>query len=210
MAKLKLFIDFWNFQLDWNGLVGKTAQGEPISIPWKNQLSRVLCEAVAKKGGESVTYAGTHVYASVDPAGDSGLGKFLHAMDSFPGYCVTVKKRKPRPGGIRCTNCQTEIIQCPSCQHRLRRTVEKGIDSAIITEMIQMGFDNVYDIAVLGSNDADLCQAVTFLQNRLGKHVYHLWFPGVGVDLRNASWDHFSIPDLLDELGVQAAITRPP
>jgi len=202
MAKLKLFFDFWNFQLDWNQLVGKTDEGEPIRIPWKNLLPQVLCTAVGRERGEQITYAGTHVYASTDPQGDTGFRKFLHAMDSFPGYSVTVKDRKARPGGIRCNQCKKEIIRCPTCQQQLRRTVEKGIDSAIITDMIQMGYDDIYDVGVLGSNDADLCHAIEFLQNRLGKPIYHLWFPKVGHDLRNACWDHFSMASLLDDLGV--------
>lgn len=208
MAKLKLFVDFWNFQLDWNNLVGKTDQDEPIPIPWKNQLPRVLCEAVGKKRNEPITYAGTHVYASVDPTGDTGLRKFLHAMDSFPGYSVMVKERKARSGGIRCTKCHTRIKTCPSCQERLRRTVEKGIDAAIITDMIQMGYDDIYDVAVLASSDADLSQAVKFIGNRIGRQVYSLWFPAVGHDLRNACWDHFPVTDLLEELGVQQATPR--
>lgn len=203
MARLKIFIDFWNFQLDWNHLVGKTESGDPIPIPWKNQLPRVLCEAVSKEHSESVAYSGTHVYASVDPRGDSKLRKFLHAMDSFPGYSVLVKERKARSGGVRCSQCLEKIEECPKCHARLRRTVEKGIDAAVITDMIEMGYDNVYDVAVLGSNDADMAQAVKFIGDRIGKPVYHLWFPKVGHDLRNACWAHFSMENLLDDLGVE-------
>jgi len=88
------------------------------------------------------------------------------------------------------------------CKKRLRRTVEKGIDAAIITEMVEMGFDGVYDIAVLASNDADLAQATTFIQNRIGKHIYNLWFPGKGDTLRNACWYYLPMPRLLSDLGV--------
>lgn len=204
MAKIRLFVDFWNFQLDWNRLVGKTEKGEPVRIPWESILPRVLCEAVGKKHGEKGTYAGTHVYASVDPTGDAGLKKFLHAMDSFQGYSVIVKDRKSRSGTIHCSECSNKIDNCPHCKARLRKTVEKGIDAAIITDMIQMAYDNTYDIAVLCSNDADLAEAVKFIQNRIGKPVYHLWFPDVGISLRNACWDHFLATSLLTDLGVSA------
>lgn len=202
MTKLKLFVDFWNFQLDWNNLVGKKETGEPIKIPWERELARVLCDAIGRTRGEAVGYAGTHVYASVDPSGDAGLRKFLHRMDSFPGYSVTQKDRLARPGGIHCRACKQQIVDCPLCKKRLRRTVEKGIDAAIITEMVEMGFDGVYDIAVLASNDADLAQATTFIQNRIGKHIYNLWFPGKGDTLRNACWDYLPMPRLLSDLGV--------
>jgi uncharacterized LabA/DUF88 family protein len=92
---------------------------------------------------------------------------------------------------------------CPKCNQTLRRTVEKGIDVAIVTDMIQMAYDNVYDIGVIGSSDADLCQAVKFINERIGKPIYHLWWKGRGVDLRNACWDHIEMGGLLGDLGVQ-------
>lgn len=200
--RAKLFVDFWNFQLDWNDVAGKDPQGKPRYIPWKDTFPNVVLDAAAKKLGEKLIYSGVHVYASVDPGGDASLRKFLHAMDSFPGYSVTVKERKSRASPIRCTNCKAEIETCPKCHERLRRTVEKGIDAAIITDMIQMAFDGVYDVGVLASGDADLCQAIAFIQNRIGgKKIYNLWFSGRGVSVRNACWDHINMGDTLRDLG---------
>ena len=70
--------------------------------------------------------------------------------------------------------------------------------------MVQMAFDKIYDVAVLASNDADFCQAVKFIQERIGKRVYHLWFPGVGVSVRNVCWDHIRMEELISALGVPA------
>jgi uncharacterized LabA/DUF88 family protein len=113
-----------------------------------------------------------------------------------------IKERKARPGGIRCKDCDTEIERCPKCSQVLKRTVEKGIDAAIITEMIQMAYDGVYDSAVICSADADLGQAIEFIQNRIGKQVFNLWFPGVGMTLRNSCWSHISADDLITKLGM--------
>ncbi len=125
-------------------------------------------------------------------------------MNSFPGYTAIVKERKVSRKGIRCTKCEHEIIQCPKCQSILRRTTEKGVDTTLAIDMIQTAFDNVYDIAILGSTDADLCPAVRFIYERTGKPVYNLWFPKTGHDLRNACYDHFPmtslIPDLVPEM----------
>ena len=199
--RAKIFVDFWNFQLDWNDIAGKDGKGKPIYIPWRDTFPKVIIEEVSKKHGEKLTYSGVHVYASVDPDGDASLRKFLHAMDSFPGYSVTVKERKARKGTIRCSSCQAEVESCPSCKQRLRRTVEKGIDAAIITDIIQMGYDGIYDVGVLASGDADLAQAITFIQNRIGKQFYNLWFTGRGVSVRNACWDHVIMTELLSPLG---------
>ena len=203
MSRVKIFIDFRNFQLDWNRIVGNDPKGQRIPIPWKDLLPSVLCNAVKTKVMEDVKYVGTHVYASVNKEGDEGLRKFLHAMDGFPGYSVTVKDRKANSRKIRCKNdkCKHQIGTCPKCNEPLNRTVEKGIDAALLTDMIQFAVDNVYDIGVLGSTDADFCGAVKLVNDRMGKPTYNLWFDG-GHNLRNACFDHFIMKDLLHQLGV--------
>jgi hypothetical protein len=106
--RTKLFIDFWNFQLAWNELVGKTDDDKPIKIPWKTQLPKIMCQAVTRAHGEGTArYSGTHVYASVTPtAKDSPLRKFLgNVMRSFPGYDVVVKERRARRRAFRCNHC---------------------------------------------------------------------------------------------------------
>lgn len=200
MTRAKIFVDFWNFQLHWNNVVGKTPKGDPIKIPWDKGFIAAVIGLLKSKRAEDVSYNGTHVYASVDPGGDAPLRKFLHVMDGFPGYAVSVKERKPTEKPIRCNRCKKEFELCPSCNEKLRRTVEKGVDVAIVTEMIQMAFDNIYDVGVVCSNDADLCQAIIFIQQRFGKQIYHLHQGGVGMSVRNACWDHLKLDDLLKAL----------
>jgi len=202
--RTKIFIDFWNLQLNWNQLVGKTADNQPIRIPWEPTLPQVLCDAVSDKLNEKATYAGVHVYASVAPDGDSGLRRFLHAMKSFRGYTVLVKERKARSQGIHCQSCKKTIEICPHCDNRLRGTVEKGIDAAIITDMIQMAYDDIYDVAVLATHDADMCAAVEFIQQRTKKQVFNLCFPRMGTQLRNVCWDHLKMTELMSALGVES------
>jgi hypothetical protein len=71
--------------------------------------------------------------------------------------------------------------------------------------MIQMAHDKVYDLGVLLSADADLCGAVEFIQQRMGVPVYNVWFPNVGIDLRNTCWGHLAMSDLLSEFGLSDA-----
>lgn len=65
--RAKLFVDFWNFQLDWNHLFGKSPSGRPIQIPWESKLPQVILGEVSKKEGTTIKYDGARVYASVDP-----------------------------------------------------------------------------------------------------------------------------------------------
>lgn len=194
--RVKIFIDFWNFQLAWNEYHQRKGAKEVVRIPWKPLLYQVLVREV----DPAATYAGTHVYASYDahnPA-DTGLRRFLNVMDGFPGYDVLVKERKPQ-SSIRCPSCRQSIGQCPHCRQTIQRTVEKGVDTALVTDLIQIGIDGHYDRAVLIAADADHVPAVEFLGGRM-KQITHAWFKGHAHELRNACWDHLLFDDLMSQL----------
>ena len=193
--RVKIFIDFWNFQLAWNTFHGK----EPVvKIPWSPRLYEVLVTSL----GDTAIYAGTHVFASFDPLSkkDLQLRKFLNVMDGFPGYDVVVKERKPQHH-LRCPNdgCRLEIRTCPHCGQEIRRTVEKGVDTALVTDLIRLGIDNHYDRAILIAGDADHIPAMEFLGSRLIQ-VTHAWFKGSSNELRNACWDHLHFDDLMPSI----------
>ncbi len=198
--RVRIFIDFWNFQLAWNEL--HRAQGRDpnvVRIPWEEPLPRVLTERTNAKA----QYVGTHVYASTDPHNptDQGLKRFLHAMDGFPGYNVTVKERRPA-SPVKCTNpaCRTRIDSCPACKQVIRRTVEKGIDSTLLTDLIRSAFDSTFDCAVLVTEDSDFIPAVRFIQERWTKQIVHCFFRGKSDELRNACWKHIFFDDMMSDL----------
>jgi uncharacterized LabA/DUF88 family protein len=196
--RVKIFVDFWNFQLTWNEHHRRIGAAQIVRIPWNPKLYSVLVQHV----DASAVYAGTHVYASYDPANkrDLQLRRFLNVMDGFPGYDVVVKQRKPL-NPMRCSNegCRQPITTCPHCGNGIQRTVEKGVDTALVTDLIRLGIDNHYDRAILIAGDADHVPAVEFLGQRM-KQVTHAWFRGQSNELRNASWDHMLFDDLMPEL----------
>jgi uncharacterized LabA/DUF88 family protein len=197
--RVQIFVDFWNLQLGWNELVGRTTP--PIKIPWKDILPQVLVAEVSK--GSTSEYAGTNVYASIDPqsAKDKGLKNFLRIMDGFPGYSVSVAERKPRkPHSCSNDGCRKPINDCPHCHLPLRRTVEKGVDASLITDLLSMAFDDNYDIAILVTEDADFAPAVRYIQKKTGKKVIQAYFKRHGDELRNACWDHIFLDDLMVKL----------
>ena len=141
-ARVRLFIDFWNFQLNWNSYHAKVGSGM-IPIPWK-ELPHILTAEVS--GGQPARFTGAHVYASVDQSNpkDSKLSSwFSHGLKSYTGYIVDVKPRKPRKR-IRCQEeaCKKELTHCPHCNAPLKGTVEKGVDAAIITDLLTFAFDD--------------------------------------------------------------------
>lgn len=141
MSRVRIFIDFWNLQLQWNDYHEKQGNGRP-RIPWDSKLPTILTRHVE----DGASYSGTNVYASVDPNNpkDAGLRRFLNVMDGFPGYRVIVKDRKPR-SPLECNHedCRAPVDTCPSCKRKVSRTVEKGVDTALVTDLIQLAVDNM-------------------------------------------------------------------
>jgi uncharacterized LabA/DUF88 family protein len=196
--KVKIFVDFWNLQLSWNEYHRLQGVVAPVRIPWEKSLPLVLLS----KCGNGAEYSGTHVYASINPKSphDRKLKSFLQTMDLFSGYRVVIKERKPAKP-VKCSNdgCRREITNCPHCQKELIRTVEKGVDTSIAIELFHYALDNVYDRAVLISNDEDFVPAIEYIQRR-GNHVIHAGFRNQGFAVKKACWDHINLEDIMPQL----------
>jgi uncharacterized LabA/DUF88 family protein len=196
-TRVRIFIDFWNFQLSWNEFHTRRGSRQLVRIPWWPQLPNVLVRRIA----DDAVYAGTHVYASHNGGPtDHKLRRFFNVMDGFTGYDVILKERAPRSPS-RCPNpgCHRPISTCPHCQLPIERTVEKGIDTALATDLIRFGLDGHYDRAILIAADADHIPAVEFLGNR-AKQITHAWFRGQAMELRNACWEHIHLDDMMPDL----------
>jgi uncharacterized LabA/DUF88 family protein len=128
-------------------------------------------------------------------------GWLHHSMAGLTGYIVDVRERKPRKT-VKCQeeNCRTPITSCPVCKKPLKGTVEKGIDAAVITDLITLAFDDNYDLAVLICGDADYAPAVRYIQRKTDKQVVQAFFKAHGDELRNACWDHAFFDDLMAKL----------
>ena len=59
---------------------------------------------------------------------------------------------------------------CAKCGDQNVRWVEKGVDMRIGIDMLSAASRNLYDVAVLGSGDGDLAEAVRAVKD-LGRHV---------------------------------------
>jgi uncharacterized LabA/DUF88 family protein len=66
-------------------------------------------------------------------------------------------------------------------------TIEKGVDTAIATDMIRLAWERAYDVAILATSDADLVPAVEFLDQR-GFRIIQAGFPPLGSHLSRACW----------------------
>lgn len=85
--------------------------------------------------------------------------------------------------------------------------VEKGVDVALVTDMLSMAFKNAYDIAVLVSGDNDYIGAVEEIK-RLGKRVEVASFEHnpkddtrfISADLKMVADKFISLDEIKDEI----------
>jgi uncharacterized LabA/DUF88 family protein len=88
------------------------------------------------------------------------------------------------------------------------RAVEKGTDSAIITDMFSLAWEGAYEVAVLVSSDADMIPAVERIQDRGPKIINATW-QNHGHDLARRCWASFSIDPLVQQLARAGSPTQP-
>ncbi len=68
----------------------------------------------------------------------------------------------------------------------LRIFSEKGVDAALVTELLARAWDDAYDVAVLVSGDGDYVGAVRELRQH-GKEVEVVFFPNASWELRESA-----------------------
>ncbi|MCD6361065.1 MAG: NYN domain-containing protein [Armatimonadetes bacterium] len=144
----------------------------------------------------------TRVYASYNPSRqeDVGLRRWLDSfLDRQPSFRVFTTERRDKPAKFYCRQCHAEFSQCPSCAQPLVRSREKGVDTAIVTDLLSLAWENAYDVAVLVSSDADMIPCVERVQEKGFKVVNGTW-PGHGFDLAKACWASFNIMDVAPDI----------
>ncbi len=189
--RVRIFIDFWNFQLSRNSAVN------PKQCDW-----RALPPALVTATGSVLVTVGladpldleeTLLYASVDPVNDAKLRNWLAGtIERLPSWSVSIRERRSQPRQVHCRNCGATTIACPSCDQPYKAKPEKGVDAAIVTDMLSLAWQEAYDVAVLVTSDADFVPAVERIQER-GLKVINAGWSGKGHQLKAACWGSFDL-----------------
>ena len=188
--RVRVFVDFWNFQLTMNRLV------PGFYIDW-HRLGQVLAEEAIRvvDATAPIAYQGMNVYGSHDPSSEKDqrlLNWASNTLNRFPGVHVTMLERQRKSRGPVCPACHLEVATCPQCHSNMRGMEEKGVDTRIATDMIKLAWADNYDVAVLLSSDRDFVPVVDFLSSR-GVKVIHGAFPPQGAALTQACWGNVRI-----------------
>lgn len=186
--RTRVFIDFWNFSLNWRDRAG----GARIDWP---AVPRVLLDESKKKleaAGvhETLALEETLVYASYNPKaeGDRKLKGWLDTfLDKQPSFRVNTRVRKAKARKIHCPACGQDNEACQHCSEPYRWAPEKGVDTAIVTDLLSLASEDAYDVAVLLSSDADHVPAVEWVQDH-GRKVMNATWSHHGFDLAKTSW----------------------
>jgi uncharacterized LabA/DUF88 family protein len=75
----------------------------------------------------------------------------------------------------------------------------KGVDAALVTDLLSLAWQRAYDVAVLVSGDADYIPAVEYVQAQ-GLKVINAAWRSKGHELRTACWGSFDIDGLILQL----------
>lgn len=197
--KIRVFVDFWNLQLSLNQIAPSNYRPDWRKIPqWLADQTKTL---VLLDPSETLQFEGIHVYISYNS--QTQKGRNLHqwaanVLARFPGFHVVCVERKAK-GPPTCPGCHQHIEDCPHCGAKIIRTVEKGIDTAIVTDMITLALEDAWDVAVLVSSDRDFIPAVSYLAKK-GHKVIHAGFPPRGMDLARACWASIDIRKGLSDI----------
>jgi len=199
--RTRVFVDFWNFQLSWNDHMPQSRQCDWPRLP---ALFVAQAGTAIKAAGiaETLNLEETRVYASYNPARsvEANLKKWLSDfLDRQAGFRVFTTERKDKRATFYCRSCKTEFTECPCCGEPLVRAREKGVDAAIVTDVLSLAWEQAFDVAVLVSSDVDMIPCVERLQEK-GIKVINASWPGRGHDLARTCWASFDITSIANDL----------
>lgn len=192
--RTRVFIDFWNFTLNWRDRAGEDR------IDW-TAVPRVLLHEAKKKleiAGmtESLQLEETLVYASYEQDDKKLKGWLDSWLNRQPSFNVKARERRSKPRKIHCSSCGNHNEKCQFCSEPLRWAPEKGVDTAIVTDLLALAGENAYDVAILLSSDADHIPAVEWIQAR-GRKVINATWANHGFDLKTTCWADIELDSVM-------------
>lgn len=195
--RVRVFIDFWNFQLTWN------ERSSGAQCDWRRVASVFCTEAsatLASAGLGALSLEETRIYAGYEAGRENKLKDWLNNfLDRQPGVRVFTSERHWRKHPVHCRSCNSEHEKCPKCDAPFGRAAEKTIDARIVTDLIGLAWEGAYDVAILVSADKDFIPAVEHLQAKNFKVINATW-KGRGHELAKVCWASFEIDSLIPRL----------
>jgi uncharacterized LabA/DUF88 family protein len=192
-VRTRVFVDYWNFQLNWNERARET-RCDWLALP------RSLAQAASKVlDNGSLSYDGTHIYASVDPCNDNLIAWLSTFLDRQPGFAVTTVPMTRRHRPIRCTSCGHAVTSCPECDESYAPAAAKGLSTRMVVDLLRLCGRGSCEVPIVVSSDTELVPALEAL-NADGVKVLHAGWRDTAPDLARAAWASVELDDLMGDL----------
>ena len=202
-ARVRIFVDYWNFANNWNANTGaypdKNLDWEAFPRAILDALDEIPHLRSSRKELRAVK-----IYASSQPVDRSypeGWDQeqklredqrlqtwFQDELDQLTAYTVDVTQRSNSP--LRCEVC--------GCQNS--HFVEQGVDTKIAIDLVALASSDLYEIAVLVTEDSDLVPSTKCVQDSIDKLVVHLGFKDGAKEVKTEAWGHLFVDDMLSEI----------
>lgn len=203
-------MDYWNLQLTLQQEDAKQNGINPVgshrvNIDWFGLGPWLVQKAMGQIKQEpglqqfNLNFQETRIYTSANP-NDNGAYKHwvTNTLGKRPGTRVFCADRKPKRNQI-CPSCNCEISACNHCSHPINATQEKGVDTLLVTDLLRLGLDQTYEVAIIASQDADMKPAIDHLSSK-GIKVIHAGVKHFGSDVSKSCWAKFDIFPSLAEI----------
>jgi len=201
-SKIRVFMDFWNFATEWKKLTGSWPQD---NLDWA-AFPEAIIESLDKVGpirNVKKEFRAFKVYASAKPA------DYAYSSGAEPSEVAEEKRRQTwlqneldqiTSYTVDITTQSKEPLQCDFCGSDTPHFFEQGVDTKIAIDLVSLASRDLYDIAVLITDDNDLVPSTQCVQQAIDKQVIHLGFRDRDTEVRDEAWGHLFVDDMLSEI----------
>ncbi len=198
-----VFVDYWNLQATLqqedgkgNGLDGADLRAHRFNVNWFDlgpKLTQIASQVASPDQANPLplVHQEARIYTSTDPEDSKYKAWAINSLGRRPGIRVSCLDRRPKRNP-NCPHCHTVMGSCPHCKTNIVATQEKGVDTLLVTDLLRLGLDKSYDVALLVSQDSDMAPAAEHLGTK-GIKVIQVGIKHYGRGLATTCWADFDL-----------------
>lgn len=145
-------------------------------------------EKLLKEISSDTDFIRGYYYDSVNEPLDNKRQGFF---DFLRGLGVTIVTKKLRHKSIECKHCKTKEFNVP---------YQKGVDVALVTEVLSLANEKAYKVAIIISGDNDFVDAINYIKSK-GLKVWIVFFVNcLGEDTMRAADRYIPLDKIFDKI----------
>lgn len=155
IKKSMVFLDASNLLGGWwtyckqNGFTQVNSHNNKLELTRKIDYNKLIKEIT-----KDTDLIRGYYYDSVEEPIDSKKQGFF---DFLRGLGITIVSRKLRFKSTECKHCRTKDLNIP---------YQKGVDVALVTDLMSLANERAYDIAIVVSGDNDFVDAINYIKSK--------------------------------------------